>query len=189
MILITRNEKKIREFKICLGNEFPFKAVNLEYPELRSEDPCEIAMIAAKALAERFNETVIVEDSGIFIKALKGFPGTFTRYSDEKIGNKGLVKLMKGVKNRDCEYKSAIGYCAPGGKPLCFLGVEKGKIANRLRGNRGWGQDPIFIPKGKKKTYGEIRKEGDVNIFRKRAIDKLKRYLRKKAGLSSRNHR
>jgi len=180
MILVTRNEKKIEEFRQHFGKEFSFKVVQSEYPELHSDDPCEISMVASKALAERFKEPIIVEDSGMFIKALKGFPGTCTRYSDERIGNKGLILLMHSMKNRSCEYRSAVGYCEPGKNPICFLGVEKGRVAHSVRGNKGWGQDPIFMPFGKNKTYGQIRKKGDVNLFRKRAIDKLKAYLRAK---------
>ncbi|MCP3686248.1 MAG: non-canonical purine NTP pyrophosphatase [bacterium] len=173
--LVTGNKNKVREFKLLMGSDL--EAINLEYPELKSDDPCEISRIAAKTLAEKMKKTVIVEDSGLFVKALNDFPGTSTKYIFNRIGNKGTLKLMKGVKDRKCWYKSAIGYCEPGKQPISFLGTEEGKIASKEKGTAGWGQDPIFIPKGKQKTYGETRKPGDVNIFRKRAIEKLIAYL------------
>lgn len=177
-VLITHNDRKIEEFKTLLKG-LKFEVMKLEYPELRSNEPCEIAKTAAKALCEKIGKPVVAEDSGLFIDALGGFPGTCTAYVFKRIGNKGILRLMKGIKNRRCWYKSAVGYCAPGKEPLCFLGVEEGRIAAKEKGKKGWGQDPIFVPKGSKggKTYGELRKQGDVNLFRKEAIEKLKDYL------------
>ena len=179
-ILITNNENKIREFELAMkGPGVKFEVLRVEKPELRSDDPCEIVKVAAKTFAERLGKAVVVEDSGLFIEALKDFPGTCTKYVYERIGNSGILKAMKGAKNRRCWYKSAVGYCKPGKEPVCFLGVEEGKIAEKEKGKNGWGQDPIFIPKGKNRTYGELREKGDVNLFRKEAVEKLKKYLRK----------
>lgn len=180
-VLITHNDRKIEEFRAVLkGSGVAFEIMKLEYPELRSDDPCEIARTAAKALCERMKKPVVVEDSGLFIEALKDFPGTCTKYVYKRIGNAGILRLMKGVKNRRCWYKSAVGYCEPGKEPVCFLGSEEGKIAAKERGKNGWGQDPIFVPKGESRTYGELRKKGGVNLFRKEAIEKLKDYLVRK---------
>ncbi len=180
-VLVTGNEEKIREFGLALkGSGIRFEALRAEKPELRSDDPCEIVKVAAKTFADRLKKPVVVEDSGLFIEALKDFPGTCTKYVYERIGNGGILRLMKGIKNRRCQYKSAVGYCEPGKEPVCFLGSEEGKIAEKEKGRMGWGQDPIFIPKGKSKTYGEIRKKGDVNLFRKEAIEKLADFLKRK---------
>lgn len=180
-ILVTGNENKAKEFRLLLeGSGIKFEVVNAEKPELRSDDPCEIVKGAAKTFAERLGKAVVVEDSGLFIDALKGFPGTCTKYAYERIGNSGIMKVMKGAKNRRCWYKSAVGYCKPGKEPVCFLGSEEGRIAEREKGRGGWGQDPIFIPRGKNKTYGETRKPGDANAFRKEAIGKLREFLKGK---------
>ncbi len=179
-VLITGNENKVKEFQRLLeGTGITFEVLSAEKPELRSDDPCEIVKVAAKTFAEKLKKAVVVEDSGLFIEALKDFPGTCTKYVYERIGNNGILRLMKGVKNRRCRYKSAIGYCEPGKEPVCFLGSEEGRIAEREKGKNGWGQDPIFIPKGSKggKTYAETRKPGNVNEFRRRAIEELKRFL------------
>ncbi len=177
--LITGNEQKIREFELVLkGSGIMFEVLRAEKPELRSDDPCEIVKVAAKTFAEELRKPAVVEDSGLFIEALKDFPGTCTKYVYSRIGNRGILKLMKGEKNRRCWYKSAVGYCEPGKEPVCFLGVEEGRIAEKEKGKEGWGQDPIFIPKGKSKTYGELRMAGDVNLFRKDAVEALKRYLK-----------
>ena len=177
LVLISSNKSKIREFMRLLRPEFDVEIMQFEYPELKLDDPCEISKAAAKVLAERLKKTVLVEDSGFFIDALKGFPGTNTKFSDHRIGNEGIIKLMKGLRNRKSFYKSAIGLCSPGKKPLCFLGTEEGRVANKIRGNRGWGQDSIFIPKGKSKTYGETGDVQGSHPFRAAAAEKLKKYL------------
>jgi XTP/dITP diphosphohydrolase len=178
--LVTHNEHKVKEFRSVLEPKVKVNHLYYDYPELRSDNPLDIVSIAARSLSERLEKTVVVEDSGFFIDALNGFPGTCTAYVHKRIGIKGFIKLMSNVKDRKCYYKSAIGYCEPGKDAVAFMGIEEGTVAKRAVGKKGWGQDPIFIPKRKKKTYGEIRKDGDVNKFRKDAISKLKNYLEHK---------
>ena len=180
LVLISSNELKIKELKLLLAPEFDVEVMKFEYPELKLDDPCEISKAAAKMLAEKLKKNVLVEDSGFFVNALKGFPGTNTKFSHFRIGNAGIIKLMKGVKNRKGYYKSAIGICSPGGKSLCFLGVEEGRVAEKIRGKKGWGQDPIFIPKGSRKTYGELGYPDGFHPFRANAVRKLKDYMQTK---------
>lgn len=180
--LATHNPNKLREFKQVLEPEIEVEHMDIEYPELRSDDPEEIVKMAALGLATQLGRPIVVEDSGLFIDALNGFPGTCTAYNFKRIGNEGMLRLMEKQRNRRIWYKSAIGYCEPGVEPVSFLGVEEGILAKKIRGEGGWGQDPIFIPKGKKKTYGESRKPGDVNLFRTKAIKKLRQFLLGKQG-------
>jgi len=175
---VTQNEDKVREFKSILEPKIEVIPLRYDYPELRSNDPEEIARLAAKQLAETLKKAVVVEDSGFFIKALNGFPGTCSAYVHQRLGNKAYIKLMKGVKGRTCFYKSAIGFCRPGKSPISFLGVEEGRVAGKPRGKKGWGHDPIFIPKGSNKTYGECKPA--TNLFRKRALQKFKVYIKNK---------
>lgn len=177
---VTHNKDKVREFKIILGEEFEVEQVNIDYPELRSDDPEEIVKEAVKKLAEELKKAVVVEDSGLFIKALKDFPGTSSAYIHKRIGLKGILKLMEGVKKRACAYKSAVGYCEPGTEPVSFLGEERGEVSEGVRGSYGFGHDPIFIPEGSDKTYGEMGDVENVKKFRRRAVEKLKQYLNKR---------
>jgi XTP/dITP diphosphohydrolase len=179
MILFTGNQNKIHEFTSVLGDEFPFRTVSGAKPELRAEHPIDIAPPAAKVLAEKLKEPVIVEDSGIFIKALNGFPGTCSHYVHDKIGLAGLLKLLEGRKDRSAKYISAVAYCEPGKLPVCFVGEEDGKISMKPRGSSGFAHDAIFIHAGNK-TYGESKEKMVVHIFRRRAIEKLKEYLESK---------
>ncbi|MBI4143535.1 non-canonical purine NTP pyrophosphatase [Candidatus Woesearchaeota archaeon] len=134
-------------------------------------------------LANKLKKAVVVEDSGLFIKALNEFPGTCSAYIHKRIGLNGILKLMEGIKTRQCVYKSAVACCEPNKKPVSFLGEEKGKVAESITGNFGFGHDPIFIPEGSKKTYGEMRNAEEVKQFRRKAVLKLREYLLKKKRL------
>lgn len=180
---ITSNKNKVKEFKQILEPEIKVNHIELTYPELRSDNPEEIAKMSAEMLANQLNKTIIVEDSGLFIKTLNEFPGTCSAYIHKRIGLGGMIKLMKGVKERECTYKSAVAYCEPNKKPISFLGEEKGKVSNVIRGSFGFGHDPIFIPEGSNKTYGEIENCEEVKKFRRRAVLKLREFLLKKKQL------
>ena len=175
----TSNLGKLREFKQILEPEIKVNHIKISYPEIRSEDSEEIARHSAKELAEKLDKKIVVEDSGLFIKALNDFPGTYSATIHKKIGLKGILKLMKGVKDRECVYRSAVAYCKPNKKPISFLGEEKGKIAERIRGSFGFGHDPIFIPEGSSKTYGEMKNVEEIKKFRRMAVLKLREYLLK----------
>jgi XTP/dITP diphosphohydrolase len=176
---VTHNKDKVREFKVILGEDVEVEQIDTDYPELRSEDPEEIVKEAVKKLAEELKKDVVVEDSGLFIKALNDFPGTCSAYIHKRIGLKGILKLMEGVKDRGCVYKSAVGYCEPGKEPVSFLGEENGEVSEKIKGSYGFGHDPIFIPEGSYKTYGEMENVEDVKKFRRRAVEKLKEYIKK----------
>ncbi len=176
---ITSNLGKVKEFKQILEPEIKVNHIKMPYPEIRSENSQEIARHSAKELAEKLNKRIVVEDSGLFIRALNGFPGTYSATIHNKIGLNGIIKLMKGVKARTCYYRSAVAYCKPNKKPVSFLGEEKGKIAESIRGSFGFGHDPIFVPEGSNKTYGEMKNVEEVKKFRRMAVLKLREHLLK----------
>ena len=175
---VTHNKNKVREFEAILGKDVEVEQVNIDYAELRSDDPEEIVKEAVKKLADGLGKPVVVEDSGLFIKDLKEFPGTSSAYIHKRIGLKGILKLMEGIENRECMYKSAVGYCEPGKEAISFLGEEKGEIAGEIRGSYGFGHDPIFIPEGSEQTYGEMENVEEIKKFRRRAVEKLKEYFK-----------
>lgn len=181
--LITSNKNKVKEFQQILEPKIKVNHIEISYPELRSDNPEEIARHSAEMLANKLKKIVVVEDSGLFINALNGFPGTCSAYIHKRIGLQGIIKLMKGIKNRNCTYKSAVACCEPNKKPASFLGEEKGKVASSIRGSFGFGHDPIFIPEGINKTYGEMKNCVELKKFRRKAVEKLKEYLLKKKKL------
>ena len=178
--LVTGNPVKLREFRQILEPQVKINHIGVSFPELRSDDNKEIARMSAKMISKKLNKAVVVEDSGLFIKALNDFPGTCSAYIHKRIGLRGIIKLMKGIEDRRCTYKSAVAYCEPGKKPISFVGEENGIVAEGIRGAYGFGHDPIFIPENFKKTYGEIKNFIELKKFRRRAVLKLKDYLLKK---------
>jgi len=177
---ITCNKGKVKEFKAILEPKVNVEQIAIDYPELRSDNPEEIAKLAAKQLADILKKPVVVEDSGLFIKALNDFPGTSSAYIHKRIGLNGILNLMKNIKDKTAFYKSAVGYCEPGKEPLSFLGIEKVKIAKKIRGKNGFGHDPIIIPEKSRKTYGEIENVEEVKKFRRKAVLKLLKFLKKR---------
>ena len=175
----TSNKGKLKEFKQILEPGIKVNHIEISYPEIRSEDNEEIARHSAQMLAKKFKKNIVVEDSGLFIKSLNGFPGAFSAWVHKKIGLNGIIKLMENSKDRRCEYRSAVAYCEPEKKAISFLGTEKGKIAEKIRGNFGFGHDPIFIPEGSSKTYGEMENAEEMKKFRRRAVEKLRDWLLK----------
>ena len=179
LYFVTHNKNKVREFKEIVKDEaIEIEHIDMEYPEMRSDNPEEIAKLSAKQLAEKLKKTVVVEDSGLFIKALNDFPGTSSAYIHKRIGLKGILKLMEGAEDRAALYKSAVGYCEPGKRQVSFLGSENGAIATEIRGNFGFGHDPIFIPEGSEQTYGEMENVEEIKKFRRRALLQLVKYLK-----------
>ncbi|MBI4440701.1 non-canonical purine NTP pyrophosphatase [Candidatus Woesearchaeota archaeon] len=177
--LITHNKNKVAEFRNYLEPAIKIIHVDIDYPEIRAETNETVAKHAAQALAEQLQKPVVVEDSGFYIHAWDGFPGVYTATVCKKLGNRGLLKLMQGVEDRTVSYRCAIAYCEPDGIPHVFLGEEEGTMADEERGTLGWGQDPIFVPKEnntQNRTYGEMREPGH-NLFRGRALERLKEYL------------
>ena len=179
IFFVTHNKDKVKEAKAILEPSIEVEQVNFDYLELRSDDPQEVSKLAAKQCAERFGKAVVVEDSGLFINAWDGFPGTCSAYIHKRIGLKGILKLMEGVKDRSCSYRSAVGYCKPGKEAVVFLGEEEGKVADMIRGSYGFGHDPIFIPENSDKTYGEMRNAADAKKFRRIAFEKLRDHVEK----------
>ena len=174
---VTSNKNKVKEFKQILEPEIRVNHIEISNPELRSDNPEDIAKHSAEMLANKLKKIVVVEDSGLFINALNDFPGTCSAYIHKRIGLQGIIKLMEGIKSRNCVYKSSVAFCKPGKKPISFLGEEKGKIAFAVKGDYGFGHDPIFIPEGSNKTYGEMENCIELKKFRRRAVEKLRYYL------------
>ena len=176
---VTTNKHKVREMQLIFGESIELEQIDFDYPELRSDDPEEIVHDAIVGLIKKYKRPIIIEDSGLFISSLKEFPGTCSAYVHKRIGLEGILTLMEDVEARTCSYISAIGYGEPGGNPVSFLGEEKGTIAKSIKGNKGFGHDPIFIPEGSEKTYGEMDDVEDVKKFRRRAIVQLITFLKK----------
>ena len=98
----------------------------------------------------------MVEDSGLFVDALGGFPGVYSSYVHSTVGIEGIVKLLEESKDKSAQYISSISFW-DGEKIHSVQGHCKGRISLESRGDAGFGYDPIFIPEaGDGRTFSEM---------------------------------
>ena len=169
----TGNIHKFNEARSILTElDIAVGMLRLKDIEIQSDSLMEIAQASAREVFKLFGLPIIVEDAGLFIDALNGFPGPYAAYAYKTIGNKGLLKLMQNAENRKAWFQSAIAYCNSATKaPVVFEGEATGQITNEERvgkGKSGFGFDPIFQPSGSIKTFAEMTLE-EKNVFSHRA--------------------
>ena len=174
IVFMTSNLNKVREIKEILSSHSIFiKHMNFKVPEIQSDSLEKIAKTSSIEAMNRSGKPTIVEDSGLFIQCLNGFPGPYSSYIQKTIGNSGILKLMKSFENRGATFMSVIAYCDQSQSPLAFVGKVHGSISKEERG-KVWGFDPIFMPRGTEKTYAEMLPENKNKLsHRKEALEKF----------------
>ena len=152
---VTGNWAKIESAKKVLEPlGYKVDNIKMETIEIQADDVEEVAAYSAKWASNELKCDVLKNDSGLFIEALNGFPGVYTHYVDDTIGEDGVLKLLEGVENRNAYFKEVLAYCEYGKEPITFVGITKGKIALEKSGEYGWSWDFIFVPEGETKTLG-----------------------------------
>ena len=168
----TNNFHKFNEARRVLAqHKIAVGMLRVKTLEIQSDRLSDIAQASAIDAFGRCRLPVIVEDAGLFVNALNGFPGPYAAYVYKTVGNAGLLKLMKNVEDRKATFQSVIAYYNGRGMPVCFEGEATGKITTEERrgnGKSGFGFDPIFQPVGSAKTFAEMAIE-EKNGFSHRA--------------------
>ena len=157
----SSNQNKFEEARSILsrfGISLKFFKCSLE--EIQAKSLEEIAVHKANQAYLLCSKPVMVEDDGLFIKTLKGFPGPYSSFVFDTIGNKGILKLLS--KQRDAEFRSIIAYCEKKGDVMVFDANLQGKISKKLQGKK-WGFDPIFIPEGETLTYSHLKNKNLIS--------------------------
>jgi XTP/dITP diphosphohydrolase len=159
VFFVTTNLHKFNEAREVLAkHKITISLLKMEVTEIQDENLERIAKATAQEAMEKSGLPVLVEDAGLFIEALNGFPGPYSSYVYRTIGTKGILKLMKGATKRNAYFHSVVAFHSPKQNfPKCFHGKVEGEIAPKERGNKGFGFDPIFKPrKGSGKTFAEM---------------------------------
>jgi XTP/dITP diphosphohydrolase len=153
---------------------YELEHIKTAYPEIQAES-LEITLIPGlEWVMSKYNRPIMIDDSGLFIDALKGFPGVYSSYVFKTIGNDGILNLMKGVNDRGARFECCIGFMMPRGEPFIAKGIAAGTISGEKKGAGGFGYDPIFIPEGHGRTYAQFEIEEKNKIsHRGRAIASL----------------
>jgi len=155
----TNNINKFNEAREVLSRyEIAVGMLRVKTMEIQSESLEEIAKTSAIHAYRQCGLPIIVEDAGLFIEALNGFPGPYASYVYKTIGNEGLLKLMKETNNRKARFQSVVAYFYEDlESPICFRGEVLGEITQTVRkGSSGFGFDPVFKPMQSDKTFAEM---------------------------------
>ena len=146
--------------------------------EIQSDSLEEIAREKAKTAFTKVGRQVIVEDDGLFIDSLGGFPGQYSSFVFRTLGNDGILKLLAGSSKRSAYFRSTIAFYD--GIILSISeGRVNGRISDRVTEGSGWGFDPIFIPDGTDLTFAELKKNKNEYSHRKRALEKFAQWYLK----------
>ncbi len=173
LYVVTNNIKKGEEaIKILESLGVDAEIALVEKKEIQSEKLEEIALHAARTAYLVLKKPLAVDDSGLFIEALNGFPGPYSNYAYKTIGVKGILKLMEGVSTRKACFKTALAVIIP---PLekVYIGEVCGTITTEPRGTSGFGFDPIFTPEGETRTFAEMSLEEKNKISHRAKAYKL----------------
>lgn len=174
---VTGNVHKFHEARDVLSRySVSVAMLNIDAVEIQDDDLKRIAIVSAQDAAQRSGLPVFVEDAGLFIDALNGFPGPYSSYVYRTIDTKGILKMMERISRRDACFFSVVAYCNPDKEmqPICFEGRVKGRITHDEKGSLGFGFDPIFEPAAeRRKTFAQMTTE-QKNRYSHRAQALLK---------------
>lgn len=168
LVLATSNQGKVREIKaMCTAFEvIPYSEILDAFEIVENSDAFKgNALIKARAVYKALgdNEAIVLsDDSGISVDILDGEPGIYSaRYAGVSASDKdNLYALIdavkaKGVSESDAHYTAAVAIVSKEGEQTVH-GWMYGKVITEVRGNKGFGYDPMFIPEGNDKTLGEL---------------------------------
>ncbi len=176
IFFVSNNIHKYSEIKSILHDRTTDLDVNFykqNIIEIQDDQIEKIAIEKAKSAYNTVKRPIIIEDDGLFINSLNGFPGQYSSYVFKSIGNRGILRLLEGSRDRSAFFKSIFVY-NNGIIVKVFSGQINGKISSKIT-DGGWGYDPIFIPFNNhdnhhNKTFAELSKTNKKNELSHRSI-------------------
>lgn len=185
LLFVTGNKGKLEEARVALeplGVQVEMR--DLKPMEIQGETLEEISLEKSRAIRHLLDEPYIVDDGGLFIDALKGFPGVFSAHALKTIGYPGILRLMEGERDRRAHFAAVVTYF-DGEAVHTFPGRCDGSIAHAPRAQgHGFGFDPIFVPEGHQETFAQISAQRKNELsHRGKALAGLVAHLRQRARL------
>ena len=192
LLIGTNNKGKLREIRRLLPKRiktYSTSSFNLKSPKENGKNFKENSLIKSKYFSKKSNLICLADDSGLEIDILNKKPGIYSaRWGGKNSDfNKAIKKVYREIKKKDKNWKNkkikARFICALtlsyfDKKIACVEGTVEGKISNQPKGRNGFGYDPIFIPKNRKKTFGEMKFLQKSKIdHRFKAFKKIKKFL------------
>lgn len=172
LFFVSSNKNKYLEAKEILQS-FGIKLGHIEskLEELQDDSIVNIALAKSNHAYSKWKKPIIIEDDGLFISSLRGFPGPYSSYVFKTIGNDGILKLL-GAK-RNAVFQSVIVY-HDHNELKVFSSKVHGRISKKIS-SKGWGYDPIFIPKNYQKTFSQLNKNKISHRYK--ALKKFSRWF------------
>ncbi len=165
---MTTNPGKLREARDYLDTDI--EQLDYDYTEIQSDSLAEVAAAGAREAYTEAGKPVIVDDSGLFIDSLGGFPGPYSSYAEDKLGIERVAELALGEDTQRASFRSVVAY-ADADTVETFPGRVEGAIVSP-RGESGFGFDPIFAHDGT--TFAEMAtEEKNALSHRGRALAKF----------------
>ena len=187
ILIGTHNKGKFREIAYLLSKKYKkVSPVSLKIPSPKetSKSFSGNSILKVKFFSKFVDFPVISDDSGLCIKSLKNKPGIYSARLAKKHGSFAkamifILKKMKHKKDRSAVFICSLSYKYPKKKLINVTGKIKGSIAKSIRGKKGFGYDPIFIPNKYEKTFGQFSKLKKMRMdHRYQAFKKLKRKIK-----------
>ena len=176
LVFVTSNVNKVREAEAVLGRTLDHHPLDL--PEIQSLDLAEVVRSKAAAAWQEIGRPVLVEDTGLELAALGGFPGPLVRWLLTSVGAVGIARIAQCFDDSGATARCLL--CATDGtREILGEGVVEGTIAARPRGPGGFGWDSVFVPdEPGGRTYGEMSDDEKNGIsHRRRAFEALREAL------------
>lgn len=154
--LVTSNRHKLEEYRqglSVLGMQVDH--MDVECDEIQADTLEEVVLSCMEQLKRDGHRNFMLDDSGLFVPSLNGFPGVYSAYVMHTIGCQGMLRLMEGL-DRSAYFECCIGVCSERLGEFTVSGVSRGRIIGEERGDAGFGYDPIFSPEGAELTFAEM---------------------------------
>ena len=183
----THNKGKFREISYLLSKKLKKispERLNIASPKETGKTFKANAVLKANFFSKLSNLPTISDDSGLCIAALNNNPGVYSARLAKKKGSfkkamKFILNRMKKKSNRSATFVCSLSFKLPKRKIITVVGKIEGTITNKILGNKGFGYDSIFIPKGKKITFGQMNKKKKMKIdHRYIAFSKIKKKVK-----------
>lgn len=155
-VVVTGNPNKLREAARILG-ETPAHE-DLDLPEIQSLDLLEVLRAKAREAWRRLERPLVVDETGLALAALGGFPGPLVKWMLRAVGPEGIARTAHRLGDSRATAQCALIY-HDGTREIVARGDVPGRLAEVPRGRAGFGWDPIFQPSGSDKTYAEMSEE------------------------------
>ena len=192
LLIGTNNKGKLREIKSLLPKNIEIYSTskfNLKSPLENGKTFKENSLIKSVYFSKKSGLVCLADDSGLEIDALNKYPGIYSARWGGTHGdfNKAINRVYRQLKKKDKNWKSkkvkarficALSISYLNKKIACVQSKVEGYISAEPKGKNGFGYDPIFIPKGKKKTFGEMKPNQKYKMdHRYHAFKKIRKFL------------